>query len=63
MTETTEETLTIEDTNITTPRSVYDKLISLNPNKATRPNGIPNWILKEYAELFGNPISNMLNAS
>ena len=63
MTETTEETLTIEDTNITTPRSVYDKLISLNPKKAPGPDGIPNWISKEYAELLENPISNMLNAS
>ena len=63
MSETTEEALTIEDTNITTQTSLDEKLISLNRNKAPCPDGIPKWILKEYAELLTNPISNMLNAS
>ena len=47
------EILTIKDTNITTPRDVCDKPISLNLN----------WILKECAELLANPISNMLSVS
>ena len=63
MSETTKETLTIEDTNITTQKPLDDKLISLNRNKAPCPDGIPKWILKEYAELLTNPISNILNAS
>ena len=42
---------------------IYNKLISLNPNKALGPDGIPNWILKEYAELLANPISDMLKSS
>ena len=47
---------TIERSDITTPLSVYNKLKSLNPNKASGPDGISNWVLKEYAELLANPI-------
>jgi hypothetical protein len=54
---------TIERSDITTPLSVYNKLKSLNPNKVSGPDGISNWVLKEYAELLANPISDMLNAS
>ena len=47
---------TIERSDITNPLSVYNKLKSLNPNKASGPDGICNWVLKEYAELLANPI-------
>ena len=52
-------------TAITTTASVYDKLCSLNPAKAPCPDGISNWIFKEYAELevLAFPISCMLNTS
>jgi hypothetical protein len=62
----TDETSNLETSerlDITTPLSVYNKLKSLNPKKASGPDGISNWVLKEYAELLANPISDMLNAS
>ena len=48
---------------LTSQVTVYNKLKRLNPSKAPGPDCIPNWILKEYAELLASPISNMLNAS
>ena len=51
------------DTDMTTTASVRNKLQSLNPAKAPGPDGIYNWLLKEYAEELAAPISNVLNAS
>lgn len=48
---------------VTTPLSTFHKLKSLNPSKAPGPDCIPNWILKDYAEILSNPISTVLNAS
>ena len=42
---------------------VYNALRQLNPAKACGPDNIPNWILKEYAELLLMPITNILNSS
>ena len=38
-------------------------LASLNPSKACGPDDIPNWLLKEYAELLAFPVSKIINAS
>ena len=48
---------------ISSPASVLEKLKKLNPSKAPGPDGIPNWILKTYAEILAFPISNLLNSS
>ena len=49
--------------NMTSSMCVYNKLKSLNSAKTPGPDGIANWVLKEYAETLGSPISNLLNAS
>ena len=42
---------------------VYRTLNSLNPAKACGPDRIPNWLLKEYAELLAVPVTRILNFS
>ena len=42
---------------------VMKLLASLNPSKACGPDDIPNWRLKEYAELLAFPVSKIINAS
>ena len=41
---------------------VYNALRQLNPAKACGPDNIPNWILKEYAELLLIPIIIIITA-
>ena len=36
---------------------VMKLLATLNPSKACGPDEIPNWLLKEYAELLAVPVS------
>lgn len=43
--------------------SVLKKLSFLNPSKATGPDGIPAWLLKENADLFADPIADIINQS
>ena len=43
-------------------QSVFKKLCGLNPSKATGPDGIPGWLLKENAELLASPVFDILNA-
>ena len=38
-------------------------LATLNPSKACGPDEIPNWLLKEYAELLAFPVSKIINSS
>lgn len=38
-------------------------LQKLNPRKAGGPDEIPNWLLKEYAEILSQPICSILNSS
>lgn len=40
---------------------VYDNLKHLNKNKALGPDGLSNWLLKEYTELLSQPV--ILNSS
>ena len=42
---------------------VYKRLSHLNAAKAGDPDGIPNWIVREYAEFLAYPVSIILNAS
>ena len=42
---------------------VYRTLNSLNSTKACGPDCIPNWLLKEYAELLVVPVTRILNFS
>ena len=43
--------------------SVFNKLTKLNPNKASGPDGIPAWLLKDNALLLAAPIADILNSS
>ena len=46
-----------------TTQSVLMKLSKLNPTKANGPAGIPDWMLKENADVFADPIKETLNSS
>ena len=42
---------------------VYKSLTRLNKHKSCGPDGISNWLLKEYAENLAEPITHIMNAS
>jgi hypothetical protein len=42
---------------------VLNELRRLSSNKATGSDGIPNWLLKEYADILSHPITSVLNSS
>ena len=42
---------------------IYKLLTKLNPSKACGPDEIPNWMLKEYAEILAFPISRISSTS
>ena len=37
--------------------------MKLNPHKASGPDGIPNWLMRGYAEILAPPVSSVLNSS
>ena len=43
--------------------SVPKKLSVLNMNKASGPDGIPSWVLKENLDLLAAPVADILNSS
>ena len=44
--------------------SVFKKLSSLNPSKATGPDGVPSWLIKENVDLLAQPIiADIINLS
>ena len=43
--------------------SVFLKLSSLNPKKATGPDGVPSWLIKENADLLVGPVSDIIKSS
>ena len=43
--------------------STCNILQKLNPHKACGPDEIPNWLLKEYADILFQPICSILNSS
>ena len=59
----TSEDVSHVDMNMTSPETVHSKLKSLNSGKAPGPDGIANWVLKEYADILASPISTLLNVS
>ena len=42
---------------------VSNILLQLNKYKAPNPDGLSNWLLKEYAEILAEPVTNILNTS
>ena len=38
-------------------------LKKLNPRKASGPDGLPNWLLKEFAEVLAEPVCTILNST
>ena len=42
---------------------VLNVLRRLSSNKASGSDGIPNWLLKEYADILSHPITSILNSS
>ena len=51
------------DTLIVTEFCVLKKLIALNPAKASGPDGVPTWLLKENADLLAPVVTDILNRS
>ena len=42
---------------------VFKSLQQVNPNKSSGPDGVPNWLLREYADILARPVSSVLNSS
>ena len=42
---------------------ILKKLIALNPAKASGPDGVPAWLLKENADLLAPVVTDILNCS
>ena len=42
---------------------VCSVLQKLNPRKASGPDGVSNWILKEFAEILAQPVCSILDSS
>ena len=42
---------------------MFHFLKAINPGKASGPNDIPNWFLKEYTEIIPHPVCAILNSS
>ncbi len=51
------------DLKLTLPSLVRKRLTSLHSTQAPGPDGIQNWVLKEYAKILATPISDILNSS
>lgn len=48
---------------VVTKQSVTRKLREVSTSRASGPDDIPNWVLKEYADILAVPIADILNAS
>ena len=48
---------------IVKPAEIFEKIIKLNPKKSYGPDGIPPWLLKENADPFSGPVTDILNCS
>ena len=44
-------------------RSVAKKLSAISVSSAGGPDNIPNWVLKEYADILVYPVAEILNSS
>ena len=45
------------------PEKVYTKLSNLKRGKASGPDNLPSWILKDFAMEFSSPVAEIFNAS
>ena len=52
-----------DDPIVVTEQSVARKLREVSTSRASGPDDIPNWVLKEYADILAVPIADILNAS
>ena len=48
---------------IVSPSEVCNALLGLNPRKAGGPDGINNWLLRDYADFLTSPVCDILKAS
>lgn len=48
---------------VVSTHAVYLQLASINPRKASRPDGIPAWLLKENADLLSDTVTDIINSS
>ena len=51
------------DEYIITVQQVEDQLAAINTNKAVGPDGIPNWILRDFAPILAPPVCALFNSS
>ena len=51
------------DVLILSENDVSVALSKLNPRKASGPEGVPNWVLREYGDILSRPITSLLNSS
>ena len=47
---------------VVSPSEVFNALLQLNPRKAGGPDGINNWLLRDYVGFLTFPVCNILNA-
>ena len=45
------------------PHLCLDMLSTLNARKATGPDGIPAWVLKENADILASSVADIINSS
>ena len=53
----------ITEQYVISPENVFCRLQRINVRKAPGPDGLPNWILRDYAILLCDPICAIFNAS
>ena len=53
----------IEPQFIIDEESVFDKLSNVSTSKSLGSDGIPNWVLKDYAYILALPVASLFNAS
>lgn len=53
----------VDDVFSITEPAVLSALLKLDPRKAAGPDGIGNWLLREYADILAQPFTSTLNAS
>ena len=46
-----------------TERSLARKVLELNASRASGPDNLPNWVLKNFAYILAAPIADILNTS
>ena len=53
----------LPDDCIINVQATFDALCNINPNKATGPDNIPAWLLKEHAATLAAPLTAIYNNS